>query len=174
MQYTLRQNDSKESDKELFFTLEPLIRGINMALIELNVFHTKGRGGRAGGVQVKAVVYKAGNTGLEDCSKVHRLIMPRLELAFSGYDIYLEVSSPGIERIIKDGSEFVHYIGRALNCYRTDISDWTTGILLAADEKKLVLETETGEISLPYEIVAKARLAANAHPKEAPRSSKKT
>jgi ribosome maturation factor RimP len=159
MQYTVREtNDTKDPDGQLFFSLEPLIRGMGMSLIELNVFRMKARGGKSGRAQVRAVVYKKDVTGVEDCTKAHRSILPRLELAFPGQDIYLEVSSPGIDRLIKDGSEFVHYIGRGINCYRTDISDWTAGILLAVDDKKIKLMGESGEIALPYEIIAKARL----------------
>jgi len=158
MKYTAREKDTKDPDGQLFFSLEPIIKGMGMSLIELNVFRMKARGGKSGGVQVRAVVYRDGVIGIEDCSRAHRTIMPRLELAFSGQDVYLEVSSPGINRVIKDGSEFINYIGREVNCYRTDISDWTAGILLAADDKEIKLKGESGEISLPYEIIAKARL----------------
>ena len=158
MQYTARENDGRNPDTALFFSLEPLIRGMGMSLVELNVFRSKGRGGKAGGARVRAVVYKDGITGVEDCTRVHRAIMPRLDLAFPGQDVYLEVSSPGIDRLIKDGSEFVHYIGRGVNCYRTDISDWTAGILLSVDDKEIKLLGGEGEIVLPYEIIAKARL----------------
>ncbi|MDR1803576.1 MAG: ribosome assembly cofactor RimP [Treponema sp.] len=160
MQFTVREKDSKEPNAALFMSLEPLIRGIGMALIDLSVFQ-----GKRGGVQVKAVVMAGGrdtashsDTGVEDCAKAHRLIMPRLELAFPGKDIYLEVSSPGINRLIKDGSEFVHYIGREVRCYRTDISDWTAGILRTVDEEKIVLLEDGKETILSYETIAKARL----------------
>ena len=189
MQFTVREKDSKGPNAALFQSLEPLIRGIGLSLIELNVFHGK----RSAGVQVKAVVMSMersstersseerphsdehnaaphGVTGVEDCTRAHRLILPRLELAFPGKDIYLEVSSPGIDRLIKDGSEFVHYIGREVRCYRTDISDWTVGILRAADKEKIVLEGEGGETILSYETIAKARLdVASAKPSVLPK-----
>jgi len=168
MRYTERERDTQDPDGQLFFSLEPLIRGMGMSLIELNVFRMKARGGKSGGAQVRAVVYKEGITGVEDCTRVHRSILPRLELAFPGQEIYLEVSSPGIDRLIKDGSEFVHYIGRGINCYRTDISDWTAGILLAADDKEIKLAGGSGEIVLPYEIIAKARLKSAGLPEETP------
>jgi len=88
-------------------------------------------------------------------------VLPRLELAFPGQDIYLEVSSPGIDRLIRDGSEFEHYIGRGVRCYRTDISEWTTGILCAVDEQKITVRGEDGEIAVPFEVIAKARLAGD-------------
>jgi len=173
MQYIYREHDPKESDGIVYNSLEPLIRGMGMTLIELTVFKSKGKGRAAenvhrppaevlpptGSVQIRAVVYKEGTTGIEDCSKVHRAIFPRLELAFPGADVYLEVSSPGIDRIIKDGREFKNYIGRGVKCYRTDISDWTAGILLSADEEKVVLRTGDNETALPYETIAKARLS---------------
>jgi len=132
---------------------------MGMSLIDLSVY----RGKTSGAVQVRAVVYREGVTGVDDCSRVHRGILPRLELAFAERDIYLEVSSPGIDRIIRDGSEFVHYIGRGVKCYRTDISDWTAGVLIAADEKGITLGAGDGEAALPYEIIAKARLTGDTH-----------
>ena len=161
----MKKEKRSESDEAFFKSLESLIRGIGMALIELNVFQGKRQShSRIAGVQVKAVVMASErsfgvDTSIEDCARAHRLIMPRLELAFPGKDINLEVSSPGIDRLIKDWGEFVHYIGREVKCYRTDISDWTVGILRAADEEKIVLEAE-GETVLSYETIAKARLSS--------------
>jgi len=160
MLYTPRLLESRKPDDVLFFSLEPVVRGMGLSLVELNLYHGKARGGNTGTVQIRVIVYRDGVTGLEECSRVHRGVLPRLELAFPGKDIYLEVSSPGIDRIIKDGSEFVHYIGRAIRCYRTDISDWTAGVLAATDERKIILRVEGVETELPYEVIAKARLAS--------------
>jgi ribosome maturation factor RimP len=123
-----------------------------MSLIELTWSRQKS------GVRVRVIVYKPGAIGVEDCSRVHRALLPRLELAFPGTGIYAEVSSPGIERVIRDGSEFVHYIGRGVKCYRTDISDWTGGVLLSADDKRLTLKGEAGPVNIGYEVIAKAKL----------------
>jgi ribosome maturation factor RimP len=153
--------ESRKPDDILFFSLEQVIRGMGMSLVELNVYHGKARGVNAPSVQVRVIVYRDGVTGVEDCSRVHRGVLPRLELAFPGQDIYLEVSSPGIDRNIKDGSEFLHYIGRGVKCYRTDISDWTAGVLTSVDEKKIVLRFAGGETELSYDIIAKARLASD-------------
>jgi ribosome maturation factor RimP len=153
MRYTPRKVNTRDPDEALYDSLAPVIKGLNMSLIELTVFRGKG-----GTVQIKAVVYRDGITGVDDCSRVHRGILPRLELAFPGQEIYLEVSSPGINRTIKDGSEFVHYIGKGVKCYRTDISDWTEGVLCAADDKGIVLRMEDKGTALPYEIIAKAML----------------
>ena len=43
-------------------------------------------------------------------------------------------------------------------CYRTDISDWTAGILESAGESGIVLKTKDGVVKLDFEIIAKAKL----------------
>jgi ribosome maturation factor RimP len=137
--------------------LEAVLEGMEMRLIELAVSPQRGS------VQVRAVIDAAGNAGAQslgvnDCAKVHRALAPRLELAFPQKDISLEVSSPGIQRLIKDGAEFAHFTGRGARCYRTDISDWTEGIIESSDEKGIMLRTREGAVRLDYEIIAKAKL----------------
>jgi ribosome maturation factor RimP len=104
------------------------------------------------------VIYNGASIGTEDCSRVHRAVMPRLELAFEQQDVYLEVSSPGIDRLIKDGEEFRHYIGKVVRCYRADISDWTTGVLESVDENGIVIKTNEEGVKLEFNIIAKAKL----------------
>jgi ribosome maturation factor RimP len=131
-----------------------------MSLVETAV------SGNKGSARVRVVIYKGGGAGglpggavgVDDCSRVHRAIVPRLELAFPGEDIYLEVSSPGVDRLIKDGAEFAHYIGRGVRCYRTDIGDWTAGILKAAGAEKITLQEKGETIDLNLSIIAKAKL----------------
>jgi ribosome maturation factor RimP len=95
---------------------------------------------------------------VDDCSRAHHALLPRLELAFPGQDLYVEVSSPGIDRLIKDGAEFAFYKGRGVKCYRTDISDWSSGILESAGETGIVLRGKEGSVDIPYEVIAKAKL----------------
>lgn len=138
--------------------LETILQGLGLALIELNVFRRNGRKGSPGTAQVRLVVYKNGAMGTDDCARAHRAILPRLELAFPEADFSVEVSTPGIDRLIKDGVEAACYRGRGLRCYRTDISDWTAGILEAADETGITLKRKEGTMRLKYEIIAKAKL----------------
>jgi ribosome maturation factor RimP len=146
MRYTPPQPDN------LTEALEPIARGLNLSLVEASVSRHKGS------VQIRAAVYNGGNISLDDCSAFHRAALPRLELAFPGQDLYVEVSSPGIDRLIKDGGEFRHYTGRRLRCYRTDISDWFSGLLVSSDENGIILEKDGKQYPLSYEIIAKARL----------------
>jgi ribosome maturation factor RimP len=138
--------------------LEALVRELGLELIELGVFRTKARKGSPPGAQVRAVVYKPGSLGTDDCSRAHRAILPRLEAAFPGNDISVEVSTPGINRVVKDGMELAHYLGRGVRLWRIDISDWSAGLLEAADEHGITINGREGKIRLDYAMVAKARL----------------
>jgi ribosome maturation factor RimP len=146
-------------------SLEPVAQGMGLSLVELTVSRHKGS------TQIRAVVYKKGIVGIDDCAAFHRASIPRLELAFPGADLYVEVSSPGIDRLIKDGAEFAYYTGRGVRCYRTDISGWSVGILESADETGIVLEEKgaggmdgegkmriPGKLRIPYDLIAKAKL----------------
>ena len=134
-------------------TLQPVLEGLGFSLIELSI--SKHRGS----VRIRAVIYNGKSVGTDDCSRVHRAIMPRLELAFENQDVYLEVSSPGIDRLIKDTREFAHYLGRKVRCYRTDITEWTAGILESADEKGIDIKTRDEVITrIDFDVIAKARL----------------
>jgi ribosome maturation factor RimP len=138
--------------------LEALVRELGMELVELGFFYAKARKGLPGTVRVRAVVYKPGSLGTEDCSRVHYAILPRLELAFPGRELSVEVSTPGITRQVRDGVELACYRGRGVRLWRTDISDWSAGMLEKADEQGITIKGEEGSIRLDYSIIAKARL----------------
>ena len=159
MRYSAEKNESVGPEAAaLRESLEAVVRGLGLGLIELDVFHGKARKGSPPTVQVRAIVYKPGNLGTDDCSRAHHAILPQLQLAFPERDLSVEVSTPGINRLVKDGAELVHYQGRGLRCWRTDISDWSAGVLEAADGQGITIKGKEGTIRLDYEIIAKAGL----------------
>ncbi|MDR2158752.1 MAG: ribosome assembly cofactor RimP [Treponema sp.] len=150
MRYTQRQ----AGEDPLFDQAEPVVKGLGLSLVECSVSRHRGHS------SVRLTVYKKdGSVGVDDCARVHRAVLPRLELALPGEDLRVEVSSPGINRVIRDGAEFVHYIGRGIRCYRTDIADWSAGILESAGNEGIVLRGKEGTMNLNYEIIAKATLS---------------
>jgi ribosome maturation factor RimP len=157
MRYAAKTESGGREAAALKEPLEAILRGLGLELIELTVVVRKGT------VQVRVIVYNGGGIGIDECSRAHHALLPRLELAFPGQDLYVEVSSPGIDRLIRDGVEAAHYTGRGIRCYRTDISDWSAGILEAADETGLILKGTEGTMHLDYDIIAKAKLYATVY-----------
>ena len=156
-------NKGRGVEQDILSLKEPVqavLKGLGFVLIELSVSRHRGS------VQIRVVIYNCGcrgkaassPIGTDDCSKVHRALMPRFELAFEQQDIYLEVSSPGVDRLIKDNSEFAHYLGRGVRCYRTDITEWTAGILESADEEGITIKKNGEVFKVPFGIIAKAKL----------------
>ena len=143
---------SPKRDEAIYSSIEAVVSGLGMSVVEITISRHRGS------VQAKLVVYKKNGVGVADCSKVHRAIEPRLSLAYPEQEIYIEVASPGIDRLIKDASEFRIFVGRGVRCYRTDISDWTAGIVVEATEERVVLKNSTGIVELRYETIAKAKL----------------
>ena len=173
MQYKAREPD--RDTEALIRELEPVVSGLGFALIEASLFRGKGPGktgaGKAGPgktAQVRLVVGgsvpqsggEGGESGIgtAELSRVHRAVLPRLELALEGRDLYLELSSPGTDRLIREGAEFRHYTGRAVKCWLNGEDGWKHGILRGSDEEKILLEAGEGITELHYEKIAKARL----------------
>ncbi|MCL1814997.1 MAG: ribosome assembly cofactor RimP [Treponema sp.] len=150
VRYKIREPDQDAA--ALIGELEPVIGGLGFALVELDLFR------RRGSAQVRLVITGTGRIGTDELSRVHRAVLPRLELVLAGRDLYLEVSSPGTDRLIKEGAEFRHYTGRVLKCWRTGGDRWEQGLLHGSDEERILLDTEEGIQELRYETIAKARL----------------
>lgn len=102
------------------------------------------------------------NIGINDCSKVHKVLLPKLEEILGTEDTYMELTSPGMERNIRNAAEFVLFKGKEIRVYDKTVTDWVGGKLISADEKELVLETSekdgsTAQKSISYENIAKAK-----------------
>lgn len=98
------------------------------------------------------------NIGVNDCAKVHRVLLPRLEALLGTEETSMELTSPGIEHNIKNAAEFEIFTGRNVKIWDKSVSDWLGGVIKCADEKSVSLENKGGEIiTVPYENIAKAK-----------------
>jgi ribosome maturation factor RimP len=136
--------------------LAPVIEGLGLSLVELEVVRSKG------GVSVKAVVFKKDGVGINDCAASHRAFMPRLELFFGTDDIHVEVSSPGISRLFKEGADLIPFVGNPVKCWITGASDWKQGILEGVSETSIIINGKDGMEKIELEDIAKAKLDSKA------------
>lgn len=97
--------------------------------------------------------------GVNDCAKAHRLIEPRLETLLGTENIYMEVTSPGMERNIKNAAEFALFTGNAARVWDAQVSDWVSGTIVSSDETAITLNIpDAGEQTIPYDRIQKAKL----------------
>ncbi len=133
-----------------------MVDALSYSIVELNVVPAKNS------IKVSVVIAHKGSetVGINDCAKVHRLLLPYFEEALNSEDVYMEVTSPGMERTLKNAAEFSLFLGRGVKVWYTEISDWIHGTILIADEKSVTVKiTDGGEDKVfPYEKIAKAKL----------------
>jgi len=142
----------KKDTSPLIDEIEPVVRGMGFSLVEVSRQATKGR------LQIRVVIYHYRGVGLKDCEMVHKTIMPRLELIENDQDIYLEVTSPGINRNLKYADEFSIFIDRQVSILGYDESDWIQGMIAGAYENELELITPEGKQIIPIDKIKKAKL----------------
>ena len=71
----------------------------------------------------------------------------------------MEVTSPGMERNIKNAAEFALFVNLFVRVWDTEVTDWVPGKIVAATTASLTLELESGEKKeIEYHRIAKAKL----------------
>ncbi|MEL3905971.1 MAG: ribosome maturation factor RimP [Treponema sp.] len=135
-----------------FADYEQLVAGLGYKLVDLQVIHQKSLW------LIKAVIYSKTGVGVEDCSKVHRALLSRAEVLLNSQDIQMEVSSPGLNRVIKNAAEFPAFVGETVKVLEASCSDWLEGELLFADSTHICLKTSDGQKDIRYADIKKAKL----------------
>ena len=134
---------------------EPLVDGLGFSLVELKITPQKTI------TKIEAVIASkdpAVDISVNDCSKVHHALLPPLQAILGTEDTSMELSSPGMERNIKNAAEFAVFIGREVRVWDKTANDWVGGKIAAADKISVTLETEDGEKrTVSYENIAKAK-----------------
>ncbi|MCQ2610243.1 MAG: ribosome maturation factor [Treponema sp.] len=135
---------------------QPLVNGLGYLLVDLKIVPSKTT------VKISVVIASkdpSKDIGIEDCSKVHHSLLPRLEALLGTDDTYMEVTSPGMERNIKNAAEFEVFTGRDVRVWDKTVSDWVGGTIVKADASSVTLEDlETKEQkTVAFENIAKAK-----------------
>ena len=77
----------------------PLVEGLGYILVELKITSS----GSTKKISAVIASKDAGvDIGVNDCAKVHHALLPRLEALLGTEDTYMELTSPGMERNIKN------------------------------------------------------------------------
>ena len=136
---------------------QKIVSEFSYAIVELNVVPQKTQ------TKISIVIThsdSANTVGINDCSKAHRQLLPYFENALKSEDLYMEVTSPGMERTLKNAGEFTLFVGKHIKVWYTEVSDWISGTIKTCNEKSVTLEIQqTGEQKeFTYETIAKAKL----------------
>mgnify|MGYP006049358251 FL=1 len=132
-----------------------LVEGLGFKLVDLKIIPAKTI------TKITAMIASPDpdvSISVNDCAKVHRALLPRLEALLGTEETTMELTSPGIEHNIKNAAEFSGFIGRKVRVWDKTVHDWVGGKIKAADEKSVTLEKEEGEsVTILFENIAKAK-----------------
>ncbi len=132
-----------------------LVEGLGFKLVDLKIIPGKTT------TKISAMIASSDpkvNIGVNDCAKVHRLLLPRLEALLGTDDTSMELTSPGVEHNIKNAAEFSVFTGRNVRVWDKTVTDWVGGKILSSDEKSVTLEKDDGtSVTVTYENIAKAK-----------------
>lgn len=112
---------------------------------------------------LRVYVDKEGGITINDCEIVSRYLDERLDDNITDEPYILEVSSPGIDRILKRDHEYVKYSGRAVEVKLFKAVDGQKefgGTLVGLEDDKVVITDENGSrLEFARKDVASTRLA---------------
>jgi ribosome maturation factor RimP len=110
---------------------------------------------------LRVFVDKPEGVGIGDCERVSREIGHLLEAEGAIADPYdLEVSSPGLDRLLRSDREFRWAVGKRVQCWLAG-GEELRGRLADVGPDRLVLERDSDRIEVPRPSVTKARLDAD-------------
>ena len=110
------------------------------------------------GLHVMIVIHKKDGVTIQDCTEVHKAVLPRIEIETDYRDINLQVASPGVYRNLKSAHEFDIFKGTTVRILESDEPDWIFGVIVSADDTGVVLQLEDGDRTIPFTRISKARL----------------
>jgi ribosome maturation factor RimP len=141
----------QESDT-LFAKLEPLLSEAGLALVDLVVSRHRGS------AQVRMTVYSPKGTGTNECAKAHRIAYPEAQAVLAHPDPSLEVSSPGIDRVLRSAREWAIFKGKGVSVLLRGEEEWLRGRIEGVDGGTASLACAEGPRSIELEAVSKAKL----------------
>ena len=103
-----------------------------------------------------------GNVGIDDCTEASRFLSHALDVEDLIPGRYtLEVSSPGLDRPLRDRRDFERFTGHLCRVHVEEPVNGNhvlVGRIEAVDEDGVRLETDRGECTVAHDNVTKARL----------------
>lgn len=104
-----------------------------------------------------SILAKDGNTTLDKCQEVSELISPLLDVYDFMKDKYiLEVSSPGIERVLKEPRNFIFSVGEEVQV-KTESKEEFRAIIKEANQEGVVFQMDSEQKFYPYTSLKKVK-----------------
>jgi ribosome maturation factor RimP len=135
--------------------VRPVVEAAGLELVEVAFRREDGR------KVLRVTVDRPGGVDLDTISATSEKVSRRLDLeGFAPGPYALELSSPGLERALRDPADFRRRVGDRVNV-KTSLpvegSNVHEGELVSADGEAIVIAAAGGELRVPYDDIASAR-----------------
>ena len=141
---------------QLLELLEPVVRNLGYELWELEYV------GRAGGALLRLYIDSPQGISLDDCERVSRAVSSVLYESDPIPNEYtLEVSSPGLDRVLRTHAHFERFAGERVKVEMMQPVNGRKrfqGRVQRVEESVITLEPDGGSVSMPIEDIHRARL----------------
>ena len=143
-------------EKDVEALVRPVVEAVGLELWEVTFRREAGRR------ILRVTVQRDGGVDLDTISATSERLSRRLDLeGFAGETPYsLEVSSPGLERSLREPRHFELSVGQRVRVKTVEPVDGDRvheGALVSADAEAIVVASEGGELRVPYADIASAR-----------------
>ncbi len=136
---------------------ESLMDELGLELVEVQ-FRREGHGW-----VLRIFIDKEDGVTIDDCTAVSRSISTWLDVEdLIEHAFHLEVSSPGLERPLKNIDDFKRFAGRKARVKIKEPRDERrvfTGILESVQDNEITLIVDENKVHIAFDEIAKARLA---------------
>ncbi|HVJ36160.1 MAG TPA: ribosome maturation factor RimP [Terriglobia bacterium] len=137
--------------------ITPTIEAMGFELVRVQV-----SGNQRRTLQIMAEPQDGRQMSVDDCADLSRAISAVLDVEDPISDAYsLEVSSPGIDRPLTRPKDYQRFMGHEAKLETTEPVDGRKrfrGTLVALEDGKLRLMADEGEVTLPLDLIHKAKL----------------
>ncbi len=118
--------------------------------------------GQRGRLLVRVVIDSPEGVTINDCERVSRQLEALLDVEDPIPCSYtLEVSSPGLDRPLRDLEDFRRFTGRPVRVVtkeKVENQNFIVGWLRGVDGEEIILQTKKKTLRIPYNIVKRANL----------------
>jgi ribosome maturation factor RimP len=139
-------------DEQLRKEVEPIVAGMGFFLVELRHNRSKNQN------HITLVVYRPDGVGVDDCAAISKNLYPRLELIQGLENLRFQVSSPGLDRVMKSEREYSIFAGRAIRVMLHGQGEWIRGKIESVQEGVLSLDEDGTMRKIKTADIRKAKL----------------
>jgi ribosome maturation factor RimP len=143
--------------EQLMGLAETLLGQLGYELIDLEYVPGRGRS------LVRVFIDQPAGVGIEDCERVSHELSALLDVEDPIPTAYtLEVSSPGLDRVLRTPAHFARFVGDRIWVELKEAREGRrryTGQLMASDGEGVELNVDGAMVRVPYDEISRARLA---------------